>query len=137
MKELINLPRWTPDRIVYNAIQTPDGTVIESRHRHDFVCHEDKNGKRYCVDGGMDYLRRVGDSMDHKDISVLFSAPIEEIREVFAWGTYGKDGYQPLTRLLLKNMVVEHMEAIIDDGYPAGVLMQRELQYRIDTGVIE
>ena len=46
--------------ITKNAIKTPDGTIIESKHRHDFVCHKDKNGNTYCVDGGLDYLKRIG-----------------------------------------------------------------------------
>lgn len=46
--------------ITKNAIKTPDGTIIESKYRHHFVCHKDKNGNIYCVDGGLDYLKRIG-----------------------------------------------------------------------------
>ena len=121
-------------RIYYNAIRTPDGTVIESRHRHDFVCHIDKNGDKYCVDGGCEYLRRVyTKTRDYEDISLDATAPIEELREVFTWGTYGKTGKDKLNHLYLKNMSISHMEAIIDDGYPVAPLMQREIQYRIDN----
>ena len=37
--------------LVYNAIRTPDGTVIESMHRHDYKAYLDKNGKEYMVMG--------------------------------------------------------------------------------------
>ena len=57
-------------QIIYNAIKTPDGTIISSHHRHDFVTHKDKNGKTYGVDGGQSYLRRIGDISDCKELSM-------------------------------------------------------------------
>ena len=50
----------TEPRIVLNAIETPDGTVLVSRHRHDYREHTDANGSTYAVDGGSDYLKRSG-----------------------------------------------------------------------------
>ena len=35
--------------ILRNALKTPDGTVITSRHRHDYVTHTDTNGKEYIL----------------------------------------------------------------------------------------
>jgi hypothetical protein len=40
-------------RIVANRIRTPDGTILESKHRHDYVTYTDANGKQYMVDGGL------------------------------------------------------------------------------------
>ena len=40
--------------------------IIESKHTHDFVSC--KCG-RICVDGGLDYLRRVGDLDNFQDLS--------------------------------------------------------------------
>ena len=45
------------NNVVYSALRTPDGTLLESKHRHDFVSHEDANGKTYMLDGGLDYIR--------------------------------------------------------------------------------
>ena len=30
-------------KLIKNSIRTPDGTVLTSRHRHDFKSHKDKN----------------------------------------------------------------------------------------------
>ena len=57
--------------LVYNAIRTPDGTVLESRHRHDHVEYIDKNGKEYMVDGGLEYIRRnVHEDAPYEELSV-------------------------------------------------------------------
>lgn len=56
--------------LIRNAIQTPDGTILDSLHTHDFKTHIDKiTGKLYGVDGGLSYLRRIGDMEDCIDLS--------------------------------------------------------------------
>lgn len=49
------------------------GDVIESKHRHDFVSC--KCGA-IAVDGGYNYIRRIGNPEDYQDLSEYF-----EIRE--------------------------------------------------------
>jgi hypothetical protein len=44
-------------KLTRNRLQTPDGKILESKHRHDYVEHRDKNGKFYFLDGGLDYAR--------------------------------------------------------------------------------
>jgi hypothetical protein len=102
-------------RIISNRIRTPDGTILESRHRHDYVTYVDKNGKEYMVDGGLEYLRRnVHDDAPYEELSVYDDAPYALIREVFKWGTRGKGGRQPLTFVPLKDLTTEHIEAILE-----------------------
>ena len=102
-------------RIVSNRIRTPDGTILESMHRHDYVTYVDANGKEYMVDGGLDYLRRnVHDDAPYEELSVYTDDLHIEIRNVFRWGTRGKDGRQPLTYVPLKDLTTEHIEAILD-----------------------
>lgn len=102
-------------RIVSNRIRTPDGTILESRHRHDYVTYVDKNGKEYMVDGGLEYLRRnVHDDAPYEELSVYDDAPYALIREAFKWGTRGKGGNQPLTFVPLKDLTSEHIEAILE-----------------------
>jgi hypothetical protein len=102
--------------LVYNAIRTPDGTVLESLHRHDYKTYLDKNGKEYMVDGGLEYVRRnVHDDAPYEDLSVYTTDGHEKVREVVKWGTYGINGDQPLTRILLKDMNTEHIQACLDN----------------------
>ena len=100
-------------QIVANMIRTPDGTILRSYHRHDYVTHIDtKDGKEYMVDGGLAYLRRnVG---NHTELSVYSTDPHSMIRNVFRWGTYGIEGDKPLRWVKLKDMDEDHIQAIID-----------------------
>jgi len=102
--------------LVYNAIRTPDGTVLESTHRHDYKAYLDKNGKEYMVDGGLEYIRRnVHGDAPYEELSVYTTDGHDRVREVVKWGTYGINGDQPLTRVLLKDMSKEHIQACLDN----------------------
>jgi len=102
--------------LVFNAIRTPDGTVLESRHRHDYVTYQDKNGKEYMVDGGLEYTRRnVHADAPYEELSVYTTDGHDRVREAVKWGTYGINGDQPLTHILLKDMNTEHIEACLEN----------------------
>lgn len=125
-EELLSMPR----DFVYNAVKTPDGTVLHSKHRHDYIEYKDANGELYVLDGGNDYRRCSINKEPFVDISVRMCHDIEDIREHFVWGTYGKGGDQPLTNVLLKDMSNAHIQAIAEDGYPTSPLMKLELKFR-------
>ena len=121
--------------IVANRIQTPDGTILQSFNRHDYKTHVDKvTGETYGVDGGCDYLRRIGDFNNYKDLSVYSDDPHEIIREAMHWGTRGVNGDQPLKYIPLKDMTTDHIQACLDTQYSMHphfrVAMQNELKYR-------
>jgi hypothetical protein len=66
-----NLIKKLRKEIILNAIQTPDGTVLVSRNRHDYFCHKDANGSFYCVDGGNFSVKRSCEKNDYKELSVF------------------------------------------------------------------
>lgn len=120
--------------IIYNAIKTPDGTILESESRWDYKEYEDTvSGKIYIVDGGLDYFRRSAHG-DEVDLSVTLDDGHDVVREVLTWGTYGKNGDEPYRRVKLKDMSLEHIHACLDtqtNMYPQyRTAMKNELEFR-------
>ena len=101
--------------LLANRIITPDGTMLQSFHQHDYVTYTDANGLEYMVDGGLTYQRvNVHKDAPPTDASVYDTDPHDRIREAFHWGSYGKRGDQPRTWIKLKDMSDAHIEAIIN-----------------------
>jgi len=111
----------------------PDGTILVSRHVHDYNTHTDDNGDKYMVDGGNDYLRRSINDVPAVDTSLYTDDPHELLRKEIKWGVLtGKDNYHEY--IPIKQMSRAHITNIIADGY-TGVyvdLMLAELQWRDD-----
>ena len=127
-------------RLVRQAIQTPDGTILESRHRHDYVTHKDAvTGETYMVDGGLEYTRGIVNKVPAKDMSVCLEDGIEAVREAVQWGTRGKSGNEPYRLVTLSEMSNNHIQACIDTQptmhphYREAFLM--ELSYRRNNGI--
>jgi hypothetical protein len=126
------------DKIICNAITTPDGTYLRSYHRHDYVQHLDKfTGEIYIVDGGNDYLRRSLNTTPAEDLTVYLSDPFETIRRNFAWKSYGKNGELAPdgVYILLHAMDTDHIHAILETqtqlrGSYVEKLFKQELAYR-------
>ena len=92
--------------------------MLQSFRRHDFVKHLDANGKEYAVDGGLDYQRTFWHEDDpYTDASVYTTDSHELIRQAFCWGSYGKDGKQPLHWKPLETMSDKHIQAILDNQH--------------------
>lgn len=125
----------TESRILLNRIKTPDGTILTSYNRHNYVEYKDTLTKEVLmVDGGTDYLRRnVG---TYEELSVYDDGSHITRRSAVHWGTRGKDGKQPLVYKLLKDLDSDHIEAIlktqhqISDFYRE--IFMEELKYRFD-----
>ena len=111
------------NRLIYNAIITPDGTVLCSKHRHDFKTYVDTKDKlTYMVDGGLDYARRnVG---SYKEISLYLEDGIEVIRNVVS-----------ISNKLLKDIPEDMLEEFLsEESFHENMLeaIKMELDYRND-----
>ncbi len=101
-------------KLILSKIQTPDGTILISKHVHDYVTHTDANGLMYMLDGGNEYQRvNIHPQAPFIDLSIYSDAPFEIIRENYGRGGRGKDGKQPLTWVVLKDMNDKWLEAAI------------------------
>lgn len=125
----------TESKLLLNRIKTPDGTILTSYNRHNYVEYKDTLTKEVLmVDGGTDYLRRnIG---TYEELSVYDDGSHITRRSAVHWGTRGKDGRQPLVYKPLKDLDSDHIEAIlktqhqISDFYRE--VFMEELKYRFD-----
>lgn len=124
-------------RLILSRIQTPDGTILTSYHRHDYVTHIDANGETYILDGGNDYQRTSVNIEPYKDLSIWSDAPYEIIRENFHRGGRGKNGDEPLKWIPLSKMSDEWIKNCIEYNDKLGMsksyatyLYYKEIRYR-------
>lgn len=121
--------------LIANRIKLPNGVILHSKHRHDFVAAE-CDGKYYAVDGGNDYQKYVYDEHDFEDVSVYSDSPFEEIRGVLYRGGRGINGDEPLKYILLKDMSDDWIKAVVEyeeENRPNNKYLpfyRQELKYR-------
>lgn len=128
----------TEPELIYSAWKTPDGTILHSKHRHDYVEHFDSKSKEvYALDGGCEYVRCTINKVPPVNLSVYSNAPHEEKRKVFFWGSRGADGVQPLVYNALMNLETSHIKAIIktQTHLPEHIMQmfEDELQFRSNS----
>lgn len=126
-------------QIIYNAIRTPDGTVLVSHTRHDFKEYTDKNGKTYCVDGGKDYLRR-STHYDQEDLTVFLSDDHEVNRKWLHWGSMGVNALGPMRWRSVEELTTDHIISILENcwyiyGSYVEDVLNKELSYRDEQGI--
>jgi len=98
--------------LITNAIRTPDGTVLESKSRHDYREYVDANGKTYVIDGGLDYHRRSCNG-DEESLCLYDNEPHETQARVLTWGSFGIDGDQPIRWIPIGEMETDHLKAVL------------------------
>ena len=129
-------------RLLVNRIQTPDGTILTSKFRHDFVSYIDENGDMYYVDGGTDYQRTSENKEPAKNLCLYSDDPFEEIRKYFTRGTFDEEGnriWKPLCELSNKHLtnIISYNLGLFEEGRISkrqcdeyNELMTKELDYR-------
>lgn len=122
--------------------RTPDGTIIQSITRHDYVEHKDQNGKFYMVDGGIlgEYIRCSANIQDCENLCVRYKDGHEKVRQVKFWGARGKDGKAKLRRVSVSEMSDDHLYNLLNDGRGHGSIISRaifqdEVDYRKENNI--
>lgn len=111
MKNSVTLYKDIEPKLVVNKWKCKDGTILNSRSRHDFVDHYDAKGEYYMVDGGLSYIHHTGNM---ECMCVYSTDSHDKIRDNFEWTSYGKTGRDPAKTNLLKNLDTDHISAIIE-----------------------
>lgn len=123
--------------IVRNSIQTPDGTVLLSRYKHDFAIHDDLNGETYMIDGGLDSLRRSVNHERATELTVYLEDGHQVVRSALEWGTFAMSADRTLSWIKLKNMATPHIEYCLLSSkrlHPVyKISFELELEYRALT----
>jgi hypothetical protein len=122
---------------LYNAIKTPDGTVLCCENGHDYKTHKDSvSGEDYMNDGIGYGVRRSINHVPAEDLSIWNTDPFEKVRTAKFWGSYGKDGKSPKHILALEEMEDSHIQAILETQKQLGsdikALFLKEIEYRIE-----
>ena len=99
-------------KILHNQMTTPDGTVLVSKKRHDFVSHTDANGNFYFLDGGHEYVRCTNNG-DEELLTLTTEDEHSLLREHVLWGTRGPKLNLPLTYKKIKDLDDEHLVNIL------------------------
>ena len=102
-------------KLIQNKWQTPDGTILISKHRHDYVEYTDKNGDYYMIDGGNDYVRKSVNKKEMKDLCIYSNGSFETDRFLL-WGrNYDKNMKRlPKTEFVpIKDLNTDHIWAIL------------------------
>jgi hypothetical protein len=91
--------------------------TIQSYSVHDY---KKCSCGKCAVDGGTHYLHHTGWPEDYEDLSVVCNTPeeFEEHMGKITWGTYGKDGKQPLKFVKLIDCETDHLLAILENARP-------------------
>jgi len=125
--------------LIANRIQTPDGTILWSRHVHDYVEYQDENGEIYILDGGTEYVRRSINVVPATPLCVCSNDDFEVIRQYMLRGTFDKDGNRIWIPLCKMNNL--HLIGVLDYNENLKItskfdqFIKKEIEYRKDHDI--
>ena len=126
------------EQIVYSTATCKKcGDVLVSLNRHDYkTCGCDN---KTMLDGGTEYQRYGGKVLKHVDLSgtIYLTDGFEKCRIAPIWGSYGKDGTDPIKYMSVSEMDTEHLGTVIKEMGDRIEkwrldLMKQELEQRIN-----
>jgi len=124
-------------KLIANKWKTPDGTILWSKHRHDYVCHLDLNGEYYIVDGGNEYVKMSVNKEKLINLCEYDNGSFECHRNNVCWGRNYDSGLKllPQTEYIpIKDLTDDHIWAILTTQRDMNInyrkLMEEELIYR-------
>lgn len=124
-------------KLLANRWQTPDGTILWSKHRHDCVYHNDKNGELYSIDGGSNsgYIKKTVNKEEMKNLCIYDDGTFKLQREWLVWGrNYDKDmNLLPQTEWIpIKDLTTDHIYNILKLNIPNSYrrLFEDEILFR-------
>ena len=126
-------------KLLANRWQTPDGTILWSKHRHDYVEHWDKNGEYYAIDGGAStdsaYTRKSINEKEMKNLCIYSNGTFELERQWVLWGrNYDKDlnRLPKIQYIPVKDLDTDHIYKILELDIPHSYrrLMEEEIIFR-------
>jgi hypothetical protein len=115
--------------LIQNAIECHTcGAILNSTHRHDFVACACGNA----TDGGIDYIRRIGNPENMSDLSLHTDSPRSDVRIRLLWGTYGINGDQPKVYKRVMDLETAHLEAILKTQKHISPMVRTAIQDNLD-----
>ena len=123
-------------KLLVNRWRCKDGTILQSRYRHEHVDHVDANKEYASVDGGTSYSRVSGELTS---LCLYTNDPHEEIRMFFCWGSFLNDYRGEKHWIPLYKLGDSHIQAILDTQLHipehVRVLFIDEQEYRVHHGI--
>ena len=120
-------------KLVYNAIRTPDGTLLVSRTECVNEIHEDENGETYMIGGGLIKSHTTVNDVPSDKLLLHADDLHEDIRKCVEWGV-GKDS-GGFTYETIEHLTDEHINEILREKWASKTMskiLKNELIYRKD-----